>query len=298
MALEIKYRPIAFEELVGWNAEKESLLSIIHTKRTYLISGPRGCGKTTIARLIAYKLNTNDFDIIEIDAATNTGIDDAREIKKSAQVFPTMSSQKVYIIDEVHRLSPQAFDSLLKLLEEPPKHCYFVLCTTEIQKVPATIQSRAAKYEVKPLTSRESVQLLDWVCHEEKIMLSPNIRDKIIQKCDGIPREMIVALEMVKDMNNEDEAVSLIKSLQTDPQIIDLCRALINKSKWMDIVAIVKELKDEPEQIRYAVLGYMNSVLMKEENPRAALVMSCFTESFYYSKKPGLTLACFMSIKS
>jgi DNA polymerase-3 subunit gamma/tau len=294
-ALELKYRPLSFDELVGWDLEKKSLLSIIGTKRTILLYGMRGCGKTTIARLIAYHLDIDDVDITEIDAATNTGIDDARVLKSSVSFFPIKGKYKIYIIDEVHRLSANAFDSLLKTLEEPPKHCYFVLCSSEINKIPETIKSRATKYEVKPLDDIQSMKLLDWICQEEKLSVSNYIKQTIIEKCEGIPREMVVSLDMVKDIKNDNEAAALLYT-ENKPQIIDLCRALIAKEDWKKVAAILQGITDEPESVRFAMMGYMNSVLMKDANPQAALVMLEFRDTFMYSKRPGLTLACFMAL--
>lgn len=296
--LELKYRPLSFDELVGWEKEKESLLSIIHTKRMFLLYGLRGCGKTTVGRLIAYELGIDDFDIIEIDGATNTGVDNARDIKAKAQLLPLKGEKKIYIIDEVHQLSRNAFDSLLKILEEPPEHCVFVICTSEINKVPQTIKSRAAAYEVKPLDRNDSFKLLNWVCEEEKIEISNAIKQAIVAEKEGVPREMLIALDMVKGMSKEADAITLISSTESNPQVVDLCRCLLSADKWSKISKILQDLKEDPESIRYGVLGWMNTVLLKEENARAATVILNFTESFMYSKKAGLTLACYMSIKA
>jgi DNA polymerase-3 subunit gamma/tau len=291
--LELKYRPLNFDELRGWSKEKESLISLIVTKRTYLLHGPRGCGKTTIGRLIAYKAGIDDVDIKEIDAATNTGVDDAREIKRNAGFMPLKGKNKIYIIDECHRLTGNALDALLKTLEEPPLHCYFVLCTTDLAKVQTTIQSRAAKYEVKPLTQSESKNLLDWICQEEKLNVSDPVKQAIIDQCERIPREMIVALDMVKAMTKDEDAIALILSSRGNAQIIDLCRLLIKKAAWSEIAAVLKQITDEPESVRYAVMGYMNAVLLNKPDKQAAMVIDWFSESFMYSKRPGLTVACF-----
>jgi DNA polymerase-3 subunit gamma/tau len=295
---ELKYRPLSFDELIGWETEKKSLLSMIKTKRSFLLYGSRGCGKTTIGRLIAYELDIDDLDIIEIDAASNTGVDDARTIKSNASLYPLKGKNKIYIIDEVHRLSGNAFDALLKTIEEPPQHCYFVLCSSEIDKIPATIKSRCAKYEVKPLNQRDSSTLLNWICREEKLNVNNNIIQAIIDHCEGVPREMVISLDMVKDISNEQEAISLLYSKE-NKEIIDLCWALLNKDSWSKICSILKELKEEPEQIRYSILGVMNSILMKDtkQQEKAAMIMLNFMDTFIYTKRAGLSLACYMSIK-
>jgi DNA polymerase III gamma/tau subunit len=293
-----EYRPRSFEEYVGNQALKTAVLSVVGTAHTYLFCGPRGCGKTTLARLISHAVGAADMDVHEINAADKTGVDDAREIIAKAPFAPMGGKSKVYIIDECHRLSGSAEDSFLKILEEPPKHCYFILCTTEPEKVKATIKSRAKVYEVKPLTVAESGLLIDWVCSEENIKLPKAVRQAIIEKddCAGIPREMLVALDMVCNITSETEAIATIAASQGSAGVIDLCRALIQKAKWPAVGKILREIADEPENVRYAVLGYMNSVLTKGDNKQAVMVIMNFTESFMYSKKAGLTLACYQSV--
>jgi DNA polymerase-3 subunit gamma/tau len=294
--LHIEYRPLEFDEYIGNAALKASVLSVIDRAHTYIFYGPRGCGKTTMARLIAKKVGAADIDIYEIDAADKTGVDDARQIKANSGFAPMGGKSKVYIIDEFHRLSGNASDALLKTLEEPPDHCYFILCTTEIEKVPATIKSRAKSYEVKSLTVKESEELLDWVCSEERIKLPSQVRQAIIDNCEGIPREMLVSLDMVRKINKEEDAIALILSSKSNPKVIDLCRALLQKAKWAEIGRILKDIADEPENVRYAVLGYMNAVLLKGDNKQAIIVMSWFENSFMYSRRPGLTAACYRSV--
>lgn len=294
--LHIVYRPRTFDEYIGNEVMIKSVKSALKRTQTYLFFGSRGCGKTTLARLIAHELKINKNDIYEIDAADKTSVDDARQLKSTVSLAPLSGDKKIYIIDECHRLSANAMDSLLKVLEEPPKHCYFILCTTDPDKVSTTIKSRAKAYEVKPLTDENALELINWICHEESIKLNKTIKEAIINECKGIPREIIITLDSIRDIDNPDEAIQLIQVNKENPKIIDLCRALLKKEKWSEIGKILKDLKDEPESVRYAVLGYMSSVLLNNGNGQAAFVISCFSESFIYSKKAGLILACFNSI--
>jgi len=250
---------------------------------------------TTIGRLIAYELGIDNIDINEIDAATNTGVEDARTIKTNAAFFPLKSQNKIYIVDECHRLTGNAFDALLKTLEEPPSHCYFVLISSEIDKVPTTIKSRAAKYEVRSLDQRESLSLIDWICEEEKITISDTVKQAIIEQCEGVPREMIVSLDMIKEMKKDEDAIALLFSSKGNPQVIDLCRALLANSKWKQISEILKTITDEPENVRAAVAGYMSAVLLNGENQRAGLILNYFAEkSIIYTKKPALVDLCYV----
>ena len=293
--LHIEYRPETFDEFIGNDALVRNIKGVLNRTQTFLFHGMRGCGKTTLARLIAKELQIDKMDVYEIDAADKTSVDDARQLKATAFLSPLAGKKKIYIIDECHRLSGNAMDSLLKIFEEPPKFCYFVLCTTEPEKVSATIKSRCKSYEVKPIDDENALRLIDWICTEEKIVMSSKIKQIIIDECNGIPREIVIAVDMLRAITDVAEAEALITN-KTNPKVIDLCRALLKKEKWKIIADILKELNEDPESIRYAVLGYMSSVLLNGDNKQAPFVISSFSESFIYSKKAGLVLACYQSV--
>jgi DNA polymerase-3 subunit gamma/tau len=294
--LHLEYRPRTFDEYIGNPTLVKNIKSVLNRTQTFMLHGMRGCGKTTLARLIAKELKIHDMDIYEIDAADKTSVDDARHLKSTAYLSPLAGKNKIYIIDECHRLSSNAMDSLLKVFEEPPKSCYFVLCTTDPNKVTETIKSRCKSYEVKPLNYDASCELIDWICGEEKIDLSQAIKELIVDECNGIPREIVVAIDMLRDISDIEEASQLLMTGKTDPKIIDLCRMLLKRDKWVNIAPILKDIKEEPESIRYAILGYMSSVLLNGNNTQAPVVISCFAESFIYSKRAGLILACYQSV--
>src|SRR5512144_2009422 len=193
-ALYRKYRPKEWDEVMGQDHVVTTLKNAIAADRVahaYLFAGSRGTGKTTLARLLAKAVNctnpdptkrpcnecdhckaVNDnrfMDLIEIDAASNTSVDDVRDLREKINFSPTQGRYKVYIIDEVHMLSTAAFNALLKTLEEPPPHAIFVLATTEVHKIPATILSRVQRYEFRRIPVPEIVKYLKLVAKEEKI---------------------------------------------------------------------------------------------------------------------------------
>lgn len=167
-----KYRPKAFSEVVGQEATITILQNAISRKRlahAYLFAGPRGTGKTTVARILAREAGSFDEDIIEIDAASSRGIDEARELREAVRSLPMRSTYKVYIIDEVHMLTREAFNALLKTLEEPPAHAIFILATTELEKVPDTVRSRTQVFEFGKIGIGDIVGELQKIAKMEKL---------------------------------------------------------------------------------------------------------------------------------
>ncbi len=221
MSLYLKYRPQNFADLVGQEFIKNTLQTAIKDDKTvwgYLFTGPRGTGKTSTARIFAKAINCltpkngdacltceicTDFsenkliDIIEIDAASHTGVDNIREIIERAQFQPTKTTYKIYIIDEVHMLSKWAFNALLKILEEPPEHVKFILATTEIHKVPETILSRLQRYDFKNHTPQDTRTRLEYIAKKEKVSIDDTSLDYIIKTANGGLRDAISLFEQL-----------------------------------------------------------------------------------------------------
>lgn len=212
-ALYRKYRSKSLEEVVGQDHITKTLALALKNKKinhAYLFTGPRGVGKTSIARILAHEVNglpysedSRHLDIIEIDAASNRRIDDIRDLREKVHIAPTSAPYKVYIIDEVHMLTGESFNALLKTLEEPPKHAIFILATTEVQKLPATIISRAQRFHFRPISREAAVAHLGYIAKTEGIRIDKPALEMIAERGDGSFRDSISLLDQLASMTDQ-----------------------------------------------------------------------------------------------
>lgn len=252
-ALYRKYRPKTLSEVVG----QEQVTSVLSNSlkqgkisHAYLFTGPRGTGKTSVARIFAHEINDFNYeieddyvDIIEIDGASNRGIDNIRELREKAAIAPTSGKYKVYIIDEVHMLTKEAFNALLKTLEEPPAHVIFIMATTDAYRVPVTITSRAQTFTFKLADYKVMFDFLKKVAEKEKIKIDDEALSIIVKRGGGSFRDSLSLLDQISTLSNEKITKDLVISamgLPEDEKIIEL----LNNYTSGNINKITSDLKD------------------------------------------------------
>ncbi|MES2014703.1 MAG: DNA polymerase III subunit gamma/tau [Patescibacteria group bacterium] len=215
LSLYRKYRPSTFKDVLGQDHVVKVLQGALkenHPAHAYLFIGSRGTGKTSIARILAKELGASERDIYEMDAASNTGVDNVRQLREEASVMPFESKRKVYIIDEVHMLSKGAFNAFLKLLEEPPEHVVFILATTELEKVPETIQSRCQVFTFKKPSQKVLVEMVTRVAKAEGFTLEPAAAELIALLADGSFRDAHGTLQKIL-ASSSDKKVSIAEAV-------------------------------------------------------------------------------------
>ena len=288
-----KYRPQKIEQIVGQEHIKKALANSIQMDRishAYLFTGPRGTGKTSTARIFAKSLNcvngptispcnecenckniTNSIpiDVIEIDAASNRSVNDADEIIQKVALQPVQSRYKIYIIDEVHMLTNQAFNALLKTLEEPPKNVIFILATTEVHKVLDTIKSRCQRFDFKRITTDDIVKHLRYIADSEGINITDDALLYIAQNSAGGMRDSIALLDQLSVLNSSDSAISVddINSLLGRLSFVSLTSlfSAITSSNQNDALKILNDIYNqgnEPSQILSNLLEYFRNALI------------------------------------
>ena len=254
-ALYRKYRPKTFDDVYGQQIVVQTLKNVIKNNKlthAYLFVGPRGTGKTSIAKIFAKTINclhpedglscekcdicisnnsNENVDIIEMDAASNNGVDEIREIRNHITLLPTVSKYKIYIIDEVHMLTTGAFNALLKTLEEPPEHIIFILATTEPHKIPLTIMSRCQSFEFKPIPVATIKERLKYICAQENINIDDKSLNLIAEESNGGLRDAVSMLDQLNayaDGNIKYEDVLLLNGRINDDEIEKFMTKMVN----------------------------------------------------------------------
>lgn len=305
LSLYRKYRPQKFKDVIGQNHVKTTLINSLVNNRishAYLFTGPRGIGKTTIARILAKAVNCHNpkggepcnkcsacveisegksLDLIEIDGASNRGIDEIRELREKIKFTPHNNKYKVFIIDEVHMLTKEAFNALLKTLEEPPSHAIFILATTEVHKIPPTVLSRCQRFNFSKISLPQIVETLEKITKEEKIKTSKETLRTIASYSEGALRDAISILDQVASFGNKtitEEFVESILGVANAKAINELVQAIIlderiksleivNKmtEEGIDITLLIDALIERIRDLIFIKVGNLDDFIQYDE---------------------------------
>lgn len=306
MGLAHKYRPTTLDEMIGSEEAVKSLRVLMARDReriphAFLFKGLPGGGKTTSGRIVADMLGCHGRDFKEMDSAQFNGIATIREIRSNMSWAPMESSCIVYLLDECHRLSPDAQDALLKALEDAPDHVYFILCTSKPEKIDKAIHSRckAASFEFLAVEDDVMAGFLRGVASRERKRINPDIMKLIAKRCGGSCRDALGMLDKIIDLPPEDMLAMVENEDQREVKVVELSRAMMERKPWAQVAALLTALleTEDPEDLRLAVLGYASKVLLGGKDSAAAyLVMDCFKTPTYINKKAGLILAAYETL--
>lgn len=279
----------------GWNRTQHNSIKINRRKEN------ESSNETRVESVEIYQRGSNDksFSNIITDKERNQGYTEFYDLE--VENHPSYYANGV-LVHNCHKLTSDAQTAVLKLLEDTPEHVRFILCTTDPEKLLKTIKTRCTTFQVSSLPKRSMVKLLRGVCKEEGITVNvgfEKVLEEIARVSEGLPRKALVLLDQVIDLNDEDALKAIEKVTLNESTTIELCRLLIENipNKWNQMATMLKTLDEEPESVRYAILGYLGSVLLNKGDIKTAQLISIFSESFMYVGKAGLIAACFLACR-
>ena len=301
-----KHRPKSLKGVIG---QKDTLIPLNmkmekgECPHAILFTGPSGCGKTTVARILVKMLECGDVDFIELNASDFRGIDTIRDIRRAATKAPMDGPCRIWLIDECHKLTNDAQNALLKLLEDTPSHVYFFLCTTDPQKVIRTIHTRCNEVKLNPLTDLALTKVIKRVAGREEMDVSDGVVKQIVEASEGSARKALVVLDQIGHLDTAKAQSDAISATVLDTeQAIKLARTIFaQQPSWKTIATVLTSLENQDaESIRYLILAYARKILLGGGGgaANAAVIIECFSEPFFNSKHAGLAAACWQATQA
>jgi DNA polymerase-3 subunit gamma/tau len=284
--LSIKYRPGKIEDVAGNSSVKKQLKALLKRDKkdipkVFGFFGLSGGGKTTLARIVAKELDCPASEFYELNAASMRGIDTIRDIEKQIRYSAMSGSCRIWLLDEVHQYPAASQEALLKMFEECPPHIYFMICTTNPEKLKPALKNRCVSFEVSPLTDEEMYDLLVSVVEAEESDVPDSILDKIVANASGSSRNALQMLEKLIDLSAKDMSSVALKMNEVETQVIEFCRIMMKpKVTWKEVLPLLNTLVGEYESNRHAIRGYAASILLKGDNKQAALLLDCFKDKY------------------
>ena len=313
ISLYNKVRPTKVSDLVGQPDAVKTLEGMISKKKiphAILLTGPSGVGKTTIAHILKKHIKCNDVDYNYVNAADKGGIDTIRQIIDQIRYKPlTSGTNRLWLFDECHKLTSDAQDTLLVPLENPPKYVYFILCTTDPQKIKTTIKTRCTPINLNPLHQLELNKLIKKVAQEESIKLSNEVVNKISEIANGSARMALVLLEQISNIKSDEEKLLALQKSDVNIPAFDLCKAMFGwengmRPDWPRACKVLEQIKKdgvEVEGIRQMVLSTCGTIILTKTGmqvTRALQIFQCFEYDFFATKVNGLIAATFRACNS
>lgn len=320
-----RYRPKTLKGVIGQDDAVRTLQKLIDSKKlpqAILFTGPSGCGKTTLARIIKTEVKCGDHDYFEINSADFRGIDMVRDIRKYAPLAPMSGESRVWVIDEAHKLTGDAQEAILKILEDTPRKVYIILCTTNGQKLISAIHTRCTEIRCKGLSNSDLSKVLNRAIDRDQIKVSAEIVKEIMARSEGSARKALVILQQIAGLPESEQRSAIIATTLDGDLAYKLGIAVVYQgfpdkdgkwkpARWDDVAELLRKLADsDAEGVRYIALGVAkNALIGKPEGegqkasapkPRyfmqAYKVIDIFSKNFFDSKHAGLVAACYEAI--
>lgn len=291
MTLPLKYRPTTLDKFIGSTPTIRALKGVLSREikdvpHVFLFTGPAGCGKTTLARIVMSELDCKDTDLTELDAAHMRGVDMVREVRRQMHYRPTLGKTRGWILDECHKLTTDAKEMFLKALEDTPDHVFFALSTTEPQAFKPTFMRRCMRFEVRPLSEVALVKYLRKIARKEGVEVPKKVRHQIARDSIGSPGMALMLLDKIIGLDEDEMLEAAKQAALEESETIELCRALINKASWPEVARILRGMDtSKAEMIRQSVTRYMVPAVLNggRGEQRAAIILKKLVQYTAYN---------------